>query len=211
MSTQVVEARGDYVWWVKDNQPTLLDDLNLLFADAYVSAGWSAPPVDFTTARTVEKGHGRIELRELTASSMLHDYVDWPYLAQVVRVTRTRIMPHKTTHEVSYAISSLPSTVADATRLLAMCRAHWRIKHGLHYRRDVTLQEDRSLVRVGHAPQVIAALNNLVCGLAAQAKVTNLAALQRYVARRLDQWLDGVLPHQRPGMHPAIQVVPHRR
>lgn len=78
LSTQVVEAGGDYLWWVKDNQPTLLADLELLFADDCACAGWSAPPVDFTTARTIEKGHGRIDVRVLTASSMLEDYVDWP-------------------------------------------------------------------------------------------------------------------------------------
>lgn len=134
------------------------------------------------------------------------------YLAQVVRVERTRIIGHTTTHEVSYAISRLPRTVADAARLLHICRAHWRIENGLHYRRDVTLQEDRSLVRIGHAPQVLAALNNLVCGMCVQAHVSNLAAFQRWVARRLDQWLDRTqVPHQHLSTHPAMQVVPHRR
>lgn len=196
LSSQVVEGGGDYFWWVKENQPSLLADLELLFGEEYVSAGWSAPPVDFTTVRTVEKGHGRIEIRTLTASSMLEDYLDWPYLAQVVRVERTRITKVKTEQEVSYAISSLPSSVADAARLLTICRAHWRIENGLHYRRDVTLREDASLVRKGVAPQVLAALNNLVCGVCARAKVSNLAAFQRFVARRMDQWLDvGVMPH----------------
>jgi predicted transposase YbfD/YdcC len=210
LSTQVVEAGGDYFWSVKENQPTLLADLELLFTDEYVSAGWSAPPVDFTKARTVEKGHGRIEVRELTASSMLQDYVDWPYLAQVVRVERTRITKLKTEHEVSYGITSLPAHAADAPHLLAICRAHWRIENGLHYRRDVTLHEDASVVRVGHAPQVLAALNNLVCGLCAQAKVSNLAAFQRFVARRIDQWLDaGYVSHQNLLTRPAVGVVPH--
>lgn len=211
LSSQVVEAGGDYFWWVKENQPSLLADLELLFADEYVSAGWSAPPVDFTFARSVEKGHGRIEVRELTASSMLQEYVDWPYLAQVVRVERTRITKLKTEQEVSYAISSLPASVADAPRLLTLCRAHWRIENGLHYRRDVTLHEDASLVRKGVAPQVLAALNNLVCGVCARAKVSNLAAFQRFVARRMDQWLDvGVMPHIQPPTGSAMKVVPYR-
>jgi len=81
LSRQIVEAGGDYFWWVKENQPTLLMDLELLFTDEYVCAGWSAPPVDFTTAATIEKGHGRLEQRVRTASSMLADYHDWPYVA----------------------------------------------------------------------------------------------------------------------------------
>jgi predicted transposase YbfD/YdcC len=211
LSSQVVEMGGDYFWWVKENRPTLLADLELLFAEEYVRAGWSAPPVDFTTTRTVDKGHGRLEVRELTASSMLQDYLDWPYLAQVMRVERTRITKLKTEHEISYAITSLPASAADTLRLLTICRAHWRIENGLHYRRDVTLQEDASLVRVGHAPQVLAALNNLVCGLCARAKLPNLAAFQRFVARRIDQWLDlGHMSHWHPPTRPAVGVVPHR-
>jgi predicted transposase YbfD/YdcC len=211
LSTQVVQAGGDYFWWVKENQPTLLADLELLFAEEYVSAGWSAPPVDFTTARSVNKGHGRLEVRELTASSMLQDYVDWPYLAQVVRVERTRITKVKTEQQVSYAISSLPATLADAPRLLAICRAHWRIENGLHYRRDVTLQEDASQVRVGVAAQVLATLNNLVCALCARAKMSNLAAFQRFFARQIDQWLDvEQVSHRRLPSRPAVGLVPHR-
>ncbi len=76
LSIQIVEAGGDYLWMVKDNQPTLRADIELLFAPEYVQAGWSAPAVDFTTAHTIECGHGRIEERTLTASSLLADYSD---------------------------------------------------------------------------------------------------------------------------------------
>lgn len=212
LSRQVVEAGGDYFWWVKENQPTLLSDLELLFEEEYVSAGWSAPPVDFTSARTVEKGHGRIEVRELTASSLLQEYVDWPYLVQAVRVERTRISKLKSEQEVSYGISSLSEDVADAQRLLQICRAQWRIENGLHYRRDVSLHEDASKVRVGQAPQVLAALNNLVCGLCARAKVSNLASFQRFAARGIDHWLErGQLPHQHAPSRPDGALPPHRR
>jgi len=190
LSTQIVEAGGDYFWWVKDNQPSLRADLELLFTDEYVCAGWSVPAVDFTTAATIEKGHGRLEQRVLTASSMLVEYQDWPYLAQVVKVERTRTTKLKETHEVAYGITSLPASDADAARLLTLGRGHWRIENGLHYRRDVTLQEDASQVRRGHAPQVLAALNNLVCGLCGRAGIGNLAAMQRICARRIDQWLE---------------------
>jgi predicted transposase YbfD/YdcC len=190
LSSQIVEAGGDYFWWVKENQPTLRADLELLFTDEYVCAGWSAPAVDFTTSATIEKGHGRLDQRVLTASSMLADYQDWPYLAQAVKVARTRTTKQKETHEVAYGITSLPELAADAARLLAVGRGHWRIENGLHYRRDVTLQEDASQVRRAQAPQVLAALNNLVCGLCGRAGISNLAALQRICARRLDQWLE---------------------
>jgi len=86
LSTQIVEAGGDYLWVVKDNQPVLREDIEQLFLPEPNAVGTAALPTDFTTARTLEKGHGRIEERILTTSSMLHDYSSWPYLAQVFKV-----------------------------------------------------------------------------------------------------------------------------
>jgi predicted transposase YbfD/YdcC len=190
LSTQIVEAGGDYFWRVKDNQPSLHSDVMLLFDPECVAAGWSAPPVDFTWASSLEKGHGRLELRQLTASSLLAGYSDWPYLAQAVKVERTRMTALKHTQELGFGITSLPALDADARRLLRIGRAHWGIENGLHDRRGVTLREDASQVRRGQAPQVLAALNNLVCGLVLRRGVRNLAEFQRSCARRLDQWLE---------------------
>lgn len=82
---QVVKAGGDYLWFVQENQPTLLADLELLCTHPHLARGWSDPTTDCVTARTVEKGHGRIEQRLLTVSRMLREYVDWPHLDQVFR------------------------------------------------------------------------------------------------------------------------------
>jgi len=68
-------------------------------------------------------------------------------------------------------------------------RGHWQIENGLHYRRDVTLHEDASQVRMGQAPQVLAGLNNAVCGFLAQAGLTDLAAFQRSMAAAIDRLL----------------------
>jgi predicted transposase YbfD/YdcC len=190
LSTQIVEAGGDYFFWVKDNQPSLHSDLELLFDQECLAAGWAALPLDFVQASSVDKGHGRLEIGVLTVSSLLEGYSDWPYLAQAVKVERTRLSKLKQEHEVAYGITSLPSGVAAALRLLAIGRAQWGIENGLHYRRDVTLGEDASQVRLGHAAQVLAALNNLVCSLVLGRGVRNLAEFQRLCARRLDQWLD---------------------
>lgn len=81
----------------------------------------------------------------------------------------------------------LPFTLAVA--LLAVVRGHWQIENRLHYRRDVALHEDASLVRMGQAPQVLATLSNLVCGMTARAGVSNLAALQRSLAAAVDRRL----------------------
>jgi predicted transposase YbfD/YdcC len=190
VSAQVVEAGGDYLWFVKDNQPTLLAQITELFQPPPIAPGNAAPRRDFDTARQVDKGHGRLEERVLTASAMLTSYSDWPYLAQVFKVERTVWQAGiQTLHEVRYGVASLPRDVADAARLLVIARGEWGIENGLHYRRDVTLQEDASQLRRGSGPQVLAALNNAVISLFGQAGGGNLAAVQRTFACQLDRFL----------------------
>lgn len=189
LSIQVVEDGADYVWFVKENQPTLLSDLELLFERPRLAKGWSDPTTDFTTARHLEAGHGRLEEREITVSRMLREYVDWPYLDQVFRLERRVTHRGKTESEIRYGISSLPPEVADAERLLQIARAEWGIENGLHYRRDVTLQEDACQLRRGQAPQVMAALNNAVIGIVGLHGQTNLAAAQRAFDYAFDRLL----------------------
>jgi predicted transposase YbfD/YdcC len=190
LSTQIVEAGGDYCWIVKENQPTLYDDLRLLFGPQPADLPGTSPlPDDFVTARMVDKAHGRLEERVLTSSSLLAEYQGWPYLAQAFQVVRTSYRRRGCTREVRYGITSAPARSASAARLLAGVRRHWRIENALHYRRDVTLKEDASLTRMGQAPHVLATLNNFICGLTAQAGITNLAACQRSMAATFDRWL----------------------
>ena len=73
----------------------------------------------------------------------------WPHLQQVCRLERQRVVKGKKQVAVSYAISSLPATDADARRLLSLSRGHWGIENRLHWVRDVTFDEDRSQMRTG--------------------------------------------------------------
>jgi len=189
LSVQVVEDGGDYMWFVKDNQPSLLADLELLFERPRLAKGWSDPSTDVTTVRQVELGHGRLEERIITVSGMLKEYVDWPYVEQVFRLERRVSGAGKSKGEVRYGITSLPASVADAERLLSLARGEWGIENGLHYRRDVTLEEDACQVRRGQAPEVLAALNNVVIGLVLQTGERNLAAAQRAFGYAFDRLL----------------------
>jgi predicted transposase YbfD/YdcC len=110
----------------------------------------------------------------------------WPHLAQVCRVERQRVAVRTGEIEqtVTYAITSLPSERADAARLLALLRDHWRIENGLHWVRDVTFDEDRSAVRTRAAPQACAACRNLVIALLRRAGASNIAAACRTFAGR---------------------------
>jgi predicted transposase YbfD/YdcC len=191
LSIQIVEAGGDYLWMVKGNQPRLRDDIEVLFAPEYVRAGWSAPAVDFTRARTIECGHGRIEERILTASSLLAEYSDWPYLAQVFKLDyrTTELVSGKVTRAVRYGVTSAPEQVLDANGLLRATRGHWGIETGLHSRRDGSFEEDGMRTRTGQAPHVLATLNNLALGLLGSQGITEVASAQRAIAYHIDRFL----------------------
>lgn len=105
--------------------------------------------------------------------------VAWPHLQQVCRLERQRDMKGKKHVQVSYVITSLSATDADARRLLTISREHWGIENRIHWVRDVTFDEDRSQVRLGAAPQVMAGLRNLVISLVRRAGHSNVAAALR--------------------------------
>jgi len=190
LSIQIIEAKGDYLWTVKDNQEGLREDIEVLFQPQPKRAGTSALPTDFRTARSVEKGHGRLETRTITVSSMLADYSMWPELAQVFKLaSQSTNVLGTTTTEVRYGVTSLPASLADPQRLLALSRGHWGIENGLHYRRDSTMREDHAQVRMGHAPQMLAILNNTVLGLFAHQGETNVAQARRAFSFHFDRAL----------------------
>ncbi len=190
LSLQIVQAHGDYLWVVKANQEGLYDEIQTLFEPVVTRPGWSAPPMDFRTAQTVEKGHGRIEKRRITVSSLLADYSQWPQAAQVFQLESQRTDAlGRTQQEVRYGITSLPAELADPNRLLALVRGHWGIENGLHYRRDATMGEDHAQLRMGQAPHLLALLNNTAWGLLARNGATNLAHARRAFSYQLDKAL----------------------
>jgi predicted transposase YbfD/YdcC len=173
----IVEKGGDYVMIVKENQPRLRADIELVF---------TLPPIGDRqdTARTVDIGHGRIEQRNITTSAALVGYSDWPGLAQVFELGR-HVMFQKTGTErveVIYGVTSLRPERGTPERLLALVRGQWQIENKSHWVRDVTFDEDRSQVRCGNIPQIMAALRNTTIGLLRWAGHTNIAAACRRLA-----------------------------
>ena len=175
LSRQVVEQGGSYLWVLKDNQPAVKEAVSLLFAE---------PPWGEEFSKAGQRGrHGdRQERRRLRASSALNGYLEWPCLGQVCCMERTRIRKGTRTVELAYAITSLTPEEAGPARLLRLWRGHWRIENRLHWVRDVTFDEDRSQVRTGAVPQVMAAFRNAVIGLLRRTGTRNIAAALRHYA-----------------------------
>jgi predicted transposase YbfD/YdcC len=175
---QLREAGADYLFAIKGNQPSLQEDVTLLFQDP-------PPGEPFLTAQTVDKHGGRLEQRRLRASAALASYLrvaGWIDAGLVLEVEASVCWPQQPERpgrqEVRYFLSSLPAATPPAAALRAI-RRHWQIENRLHWPRDVTLGEDACQVRTGHAPQVLAAVRNAVVGLLHRHRCANLAATLR--------------------------------
>jgi predicted transposase YbfD/YdcC len=195
LSLLIVTAKGHYAWTVKDNQPQLQQDIQSLFEPVTCAPGFSPAPTDFRTAQTVNAGHGRIEKRTLTASSLLNATSDWPGLQQVFKVEREiTVGAHGAKrHEIVYGITSLTADQASPARLLEIVREHWGQENGLHYRRDVTLHEDAGRFTNWTVAEVMAMLNNLVLALLLRGRKANAAQERRYFAAHPDEALKRLL------------------
>ncbi len=162
----------------KENQPHLCDTIAAVLA---TPAHLAAPP---ETAQTLDLGHGRIERRCLTVRALLPGDCDWPGARQVFVIERHVLLKKtgKERHERVYGVTSLAPERAGAHALLRVLRDHWRIENRTHWVRDVTFDEDRSQVRSGAIPQVMAALRNTAIGLLRRTRTPNIAAACRYYA-----------------------------
>lgn len=175
---EVIAAGGDYLLFVKRNQPTLYEDVSLFFRE---------PPLDcldWRTAATTNKGHGRVENRLITVSTELNDFLarDWHDVGQVFCLRRRVQHALKCTEQLVYGITSLTPKRADPARLLALTQDQWAIENRLHWRRDVTLAEDACQVRKGSAPHALAVLHSCVLALFDFCGITNV----KQQMRRLD-------------------------
>jgi predicted transposase YbfD/YdcC len=168
-TAQVILGRGaDYVMTVKANMPTLYKQLKKL--------PWARIP----SVSSVSTDHGRRARRTIKAA-LAPAWIGFDGAAQVAQLRRTVTKKGKKTVEVVYLITS--DRDADPATLAAWVRRHWHIENKLHWVRDVTYQEDKSLVRTGNAPRVMASLRSLAISILRLDGHANIAAANRHHAR----------------------------
>ena len=153
---------------VKGNMPTLYRQLKQL--------PWAAIPA----VSSLSTGHGRRARRTIKAV-LAPAWIGFAGAAQVAQVRRTVTKKGKKTVEVVYLITS--DRDAGPATLASWIRGHWEIENKLHWVRDVTYQEDKSLVRTGNAPRVMATLRSLAISLLRLDGHPNIAAANRHHAR----------------------------
>jgi len=168
-TAQLILGRGaDYVMTVKANMPTLYKQLKKL--------PWTQVPA----VSCVSKDHGRRARRTIKVA-LAPAWIGFDGAAQVAQLRRTVVRKGKKTVEVVYLITSDRS--ASPETLAAWVRRHWHIENKLHWVRDVTYQEDKSLVRTGNAPRVMASLRSLAISILRLDGHMNIAAANRHHAR----------------------------
>ncbi len=187
LSQKVVEKGGEYLWKLRANQGSIYQLAKNHFAemdDKYLGK-----------ASSLDKGHGRIEEREILSSFRLAGKIEFPYLAQVFRIVRQseEVKTGKQSEQMIYGITSLPVEEFGAKQLLALTRHHWSIENGLHYRRDVTFKEDKVRQTSQRGGRVLAVLNNLTIGILRKLGWENIAKARRHFSAMIDEALSLIL------------------
>jgi predicted transposase YbfD/YdcC len=168
IAQQIVAQGGDYVLALKGNQPTLYDDVQAIFAEARATDFVDLAPHHYSCAKTVDKDHGRLEIRRTWTISdpAILAYLDeagrWAGLGGIGLVEAERCIGDHRSSELRHYLLSAP---LDAATFAGIVRRHWGIENQLHWVLDVTCNEDASRVRTGHAAQNLAALRHLALNL----------------------------------------------
>ncbi|MDR2252956.1 MAG: ISAs1 family transposase [Bifidobacteriaceae bacterium] len=173
-TAELIVSRGaDYLFTVKASQPGLL-------------ASCLAHPWNRADSHTTAiKGHGRVST--WTAKTQTPSrWVRFPGVAQVAQVVRRRKTARGESIETCHMVTSVGPGRAGPAQIAASAQGHWSIENRIHWVRDVTYDEDRSQLRRGNAPRVMAAIRNTAIALIRATGATSIAQSQRHLAHRYD-------------------------
>jgi predicted transposase YbfD/YdcC len=164
----IVDQAADYILALKENHGQLYEDVIRLFADLEQS---QFKAYAYTYDRTVNKNHGRLEIRQCWVIAdpevlrYLRGAADWKKLRSVVKVQSERRIGAENSLQDRYFISCL---AGDAKHLLRSVRSHWSIENSLHWVLDIAFREDDSRIRKDHGPQNFAILRHIALNLLKQ-------------------------------------------
>lgn len=157
IAARIIKKKADYVLSVKGNQSTLQEDIKLYFDE---SMRENFRDMAYGFHKTVDKGHGRLEIREYWLVNDI-DWAtwkaDWKGLGGIGMVRRTVTRGKETTQETAYFITSLKG---GADLFARAVRAHWGVE-SMHWSLDVVLNEDRRIVRKDNGAQNLAVLKRM--------------------------------------------------
>ena len=190
IAEEVRDGGADYLLAVKENQPTLYDEIHQ-FQVAALEREYHGIKHSFWEAQ--DRGHGRDELRAcyvFDARDVVRNPTPWRDLKSVVVIVSERVVNAQSSSEVRYYISSRK---ASAKKFAASVRNHWGIENGLHWVLDVDFGDDASRVRNGHGPENFALLRRLALAVLKQDKRKDSIRGKRLIAGWDNDYLEQLL------------------
>ncbi|MCK9218193.1 MAG: ISAs1 family transposase [Firmicutes bacterium] len=163
---KILKKKADYVISLKGNQETLHNEVIAYYEDlkediADIEQGKKA---GIEYAKTMDKGHGRIEERRYYYSTdidwMVDAKKDWKGLSGIGMVYRKITQKDKVTEETQYFIGSIRN-INDFKKAV---RGHWGIE-SVHWSLDVTFKDDANKTRKDYAPENLAVAKRIVLNM----------------------------------------------
>jgi len=183
--------KGDYLLTVKDNQPTLLEDIQQCFERAFDADFAGVEHSEYTTKG---RGHGRTETRSytiITDPAGLRHRALWPDLCVIgLCVSERTVTGQPTTAEARYFIGSRRAGARVYGQAL---RHHWGIENNLHWQLDVSFREDENRVSKRHEAENLAVLRKLALVLLKQQPGKESIACKRLAAALDTAFLEEVI------------------
>lgn len=189
IAKQIIDQKGDYVLALKGNQGSLYDHAVEWFDYAMQNDFRLVGDHDY--AQTINKGHGRIEIREcwlIRDTPVIQEFREqhgWVGLRTLVMIRRQREIAGKRSEEISYYISSLTDGAAD---ILYAVRRHWAVENECHWVLDVVFDEDRSRIRLGESPENFSLLRQIAISILKQDKSKGSLKGKRFKAALNDDF-----------------------
>jgi len=189
IATQIIDAKGDYVLALKDNQKNLAEAVRDYFERAK-ETNFNANSIEFE--ETIESGHGRIEVRRYWLSTELGSVPNpenWTGLKAIGLVESERHCGENISIEQRYFILSI-DTVTVFKRAV---RSHWGIENALHWRLDMTFREDESRIRRDNAAHNMGVIRHITLNLLKREKTKSSVKRKRLRAALSDDYRTKVL------------------
>jgi predicted transposase YbfD/YdcC len=182
----ITASGGDYILALKANQPGLM---------ARAEAAFIKPARGTAFAETFEEAHGRSERRSASVAPLTPmPGKPFPKLAAVARIDRQRGAEGRAAETRHYYLMSRRQ---PAAMVLAAVRKHWDIENGLHWRLDVTFDEDKARNRKDNGPANLAALRRITMNFLKAHPAKSSVTAKRSTAGWNNAFLTEILTHMR--------------
>jgi predicted transposase YbfD/YdcC len=195
IARQIVEAGGSYVLALKENHETAHAEFETFFNDAVPQGadGRGPRPEGMDFHETIDKGHGRVEIRRYWHTQEIDWFEDkkqWTGLRSAGMVESTRIQNGQRSTQRRIYLCTLER---DAALLGEAVRGHWGVENPLHWVLDVIFREDESRARNGNAAQNLATTRRIALNLAKKETVKTSIRQKRIRAALDDGYRERML------------------